>query len=212
MMLQVNPLEDCGKVPPAALLREKVYVSTAYIICAQNLCVSSINVGMSASLFYTRRNVYSLIRPKKGNGSLIAQPGHNVFLRETFLSHLGDHKIWQWKANTYGLPFTGNYSQKVTTTPESSGIFTSFPSCTGVKNPPANTGETRDVGSTPGSGRRGLPSLEEEMATHSSHYSCLENSMDRGVWWATVHGVTKSQIQLSAWACAHQWNIYGEVG
>ena len=28
-------------------------------------------------------------------------------------------------------------------------------------------------------------------------YSCLENSMDRGTWWATVHGVTKSQTQLS---------------
>ena len=33
--------------------------------------------------------------------------------------------------------------------------------------------------------------LEKQMATHSS-YSCLENSMDRGAWWATVHGVTKS--------------------
>ena len=29
-------------------------------------------------------------------------------------------------------------------------------------------------------------------------YSCLENPMDRGGWWATVHGVTKSQTQLSA--------------
>ena len=28
-------------------------------------------------------------------------------------------------------------------------------------------------------------------------YSCLENSMDRGTWWATVHGVTKGQTQLS---------------
>ena len=28
-------------------------------------------------------------------------------------------------------------------------------------------------------------------------YSCLENPMDRGDWWATVHGVTKSQTQLS---------------
>ena len=27
-------------------------------------------------------------------------------------------------------------------------------------------------------------------------YSCLENSMDRGVWWAMVHGVTKSQTKL----------------
>ena len=28
-------------------------------------------------------------------------------------------------------------------------------------------------------------------------YSCLENSMDRGAWWVTVHGVAKSQTQLS---------------
>ena len=34
------------------------------------------------------------------------------------------------------------------------------------------------------------------MATHSS-ISCLENSMDRGAWWATVHGVAESQTQLS---------------
>ena len=36
------------------------------------------------------------------------------------------------------------------------------------------------------------------MATHYAlQYSCLENSMDRGVWWAIVHGVTESQTQLS---------------
>jgi len=38
--------------------------------------------------------------------------------------------------------------------------------------------------------------LEKEMATHSS-ISCLDNSMDRETWWATVHGVTKSHTQLS---------------
>ena len=38
--------------------------------------------------------------------------------------------------------------------------------------------------------------MEEEMAT-PLQYSCLENPMDRGVWWATVHGVTKSQTRLS---------------
>ena len=38
-------------------------------------------------------------------------------------------------------------------------------------------------------------SLEEGMATHSSILG-LENPMDRGVWWATVHGVTKSQTRL----------------
>ena len=37
--------------------------------------------------------------------------------------------------------------------------------------------------------------LEKEMATHSS-ISCLKNPMDRGAWWATVPGVTKSQTQL----------------
>ena len=38
--------------------------------------------------------------------------------------------------------------------------------------------------------------LEKKMAT-PLQYSCLENPMDGGAWWATVHGVTKSQIQLS---------------
>ena len=38
--------------------------------------------------------------------------------------------------------------------------------------------------------------LEKEMAP-LSQYSCLENSMDRRAWWATVHGVAKSQMQLN---------------
>ena len=38
--------------------------------------------------------------------------------------------------------------------------------------------------------------LEKGRATHFSN-SCLENPMDRGAWWATVFGVTKSQTQLS---------------
>ena len=39
-------------------------------------------------------------------------------------------------------------------------------------------------------------SLEEEMTTHFSILS-WENPMDRGAWWATVHGITKSWTQLS---------------
>ena len=34
-------------------------------------------------------------------------------------------------------------------------------------------------------------------------YSCLENPMDRGAWWAAVHGVTKSQTQLSNFTSLH---------
>ena len=38
--------------------------------------------------------------------------------------------------------------------------------------------------------------LEEETATHSSQYSCLDSPLDRGAWRATVYGVTKSWTQL----------------
>ena len=67
-----------------------------------------------------------------------------------------------------------------------------------VKNLPANAGDIRDVssiledppGRSPGEGN-GYP----------LQYSCLENHMDRGAWWATVHGVTKlnqtEQLTLS---------------
>ena len=58
-----------------------------------------------------------------------------------------------------------------------------------VKNPPADAG---DPGSVPESGR----SLGEGN-DNPLQYSWLENSIDRGAWWATVHGVAKSQIRLS---------------
>ena len=38
--------------------------------------------------------------------------------------------------------------------------------------------------------------LEKGMAAHSIQYSCLENSMDRGDWWAAVHSAAKSQTRL----------------
>ena len=60
-----------------------------------------------------------------------------------------------------------------------------------VKNPPAKAGDTRDVGSIPGSGRS-----PGKGPGNPLQYSCLENPMDRGAWWATVHGVTKSPTQL----------------
>ena len=61
----------------------------------------------------------------------------------------------------------------------------------GVKNLPANAGDLRDVGLIPGSGRS-----PEGGRGNPLQYSCLENSMDRGAWWATVHGVSKSQTPL----------------
>ena len=73
-----------------------------------------------------------------------------------------------------------------------------------VKNPPANAGDTADVGSIPGSGRS-----PGERNGNPLQHSCLENPMDRGAWWPTVPGVTKSLTQPSdqttAAACAGRW-------
>ena len=60
----------------------------------------------------------------------------------------------------------------------------------GVKNSPADTGDIRDVGWIPGSGR--CPGGGQGS---SLQYSCLENPMDRGAWW-TVHGVSQSRTRL----------------
>ena len=62
-----------------------------------------------------------------------------------------------------------------------------LPGGSAVKNPPVNAGDTREVGLIPGSGRS-----SREGNGNSLQYSCLGNSMDRGAWRATVHGVTKS--------------------
>ena len=55
-----------------------------------------------------------------------------------------------------------------------------------VKNPPANAGDVRDMGLIPGGEHSNSPQC-----------SCLENPINRGAWWATVHGVAKSWTQLS---------------
>ena len=74
-----------------------------------------------------------------------------------------------------------------------------------VKNQPANAGDLRDRGSIvgiPGSGRSPGGGNGNPL-----QYSCLENPMDRGAWWATVRGVTKSQTHLNNSARMHTRNI-----
>ena len=66
-----------------------------------------------------------------------------------------------------------------------------------VKNLCANAGDVRDAGLIPGSGR----------STGGGHgnpleYSCLENPMDRGAWWAMGHRITESQAWLK-WLSTH---------
>ena len=61
-----------------------------------------------------------------------------------------------------------------------------------AKNMPVSARGVRDLSSIPGSGR-----FPGEGNGNPLHYSCLENPMDGGVWWAAVHGVAKSQTRLS---------------
>ena len=61
-----------------------------------------------------------------------------------------------------------------------------------VKNPPANAGDARDMGLIPGLGR------SAELGNGNPLWqSCLENPMDRGAWWATVHMAAENQTQLT---------------
>ena len=76
-----------------------------------------------------------------------------------------------------------------------------------IKNTPADAGDKRDTDSIPGSwrsseGRHGNP----------FHSSCLENSVDREAWWATVHRVTKGQtrpkwLSMQAWFCMGAYSV-----
>ena len=79
-----------------------------------------------------------------------------------------------------------NYQQRKAST-EAQGPAGGFPGGSVLKNPPADEGDTGDTVSISG--------LERSPGGGNGNplqYSCLENPMDRGVWWATIHGVSKS--------------------
>ena len=61
-----------------------------------------------------------------------------------------------------------------------------------VKNLPANAEDARDTGPVPELGK-----CPGKGNSNPLHCCCLENSMDRGAWQATVHGVAKSRAQLN---------------
>ena len=67
-----------------------------------------------------------------------------------------------------------------------------------IKNPSVNAGDIKDAGLTSGWGRSPGGGNGNPL-----QYSCLENPMDRGAWWPTVHGVAKSQRQLKQLSTQH---------
>ena len=80
------------------------------------------------------------------------------------------------------------YPKKPVNAPLKHIPITGFPDGSEIKNLPANAG---DSGVIPG-----LERFPGKGNGNPVQYSCLENPMDRGAWWATVHVVAKSQIQL----------------
>ena len=76
-----------------------------------------------------------------------------------------------------------------------SRYFIVFPGGSEGKASPCNAG---DLGSLPGSGRS-----PGEGNGNPLQYSCLQNPMDGGAWWATVHGVAKSRTRLSDFTLLH---------
>ena len=67
-----------------------------------------------------------------------------------------------------------------------------------VKNPPANAGDIRGVGSISGSGRSPGGGNGNPL-----RYSCLENPMDKGAWQSIVHRVAKSQTRPKQLSMQH---------
>ena len=104
-------------------------------------------------------------------------------------------------------------SRRILSKKDSSGISIRCPKKSSqvvlvVKNPSANAGDVRDTGSIPGLGRS-----SGEGNSNPPQYSCPGNPMDRGAWWVTGHGVTKTFGHDSATKqCQQQMNQFDLIG
>ena len=96
------------------------------------------------------------------------------------------------KIYVYDVDFESRYNlSKISSTElQLSRYSKGFSGDTVVNTPPANARDARDAGLIIGSGR-----YPWRRACNPLQYSCLENSMDRGAWRGTVHGLTQT------WTC-----------
>ena len=102
-------------------------------------------------------------------------------LLKIFIHMMVHHKVLLCKNTFYKDPNNGVINYQLISSWASQVVLV-------VKNLCTNAGDAREEGSVPGPGR--CPG--EENGT-PLQYSYLENPMDRGAWWATVHGAAKSQ-------------------
>ena len=80
-------------------------------------------------------------------------------------------------------------------------LHLSFPDGSVGKESTYDAGSTEDMSFVPGSGRSPGGGNDNPL-----HYSCLKNSMDRGVWWSRVHGIAKSDMTEHNWL--HFWSDF----
>ena len=109
----------------------------------------------------------------------------------TGVYRLKKHTYTQAKKKKCLLPFSLSLEASVLDCrlPFNFHFMMEFPGGSEVKASACNTG---DLGSIPGSGRS-----PREGNGNPFQYSCLENPMDGGAWWGTIHGVAKSQTRLT---------------
>ena len=99
--------------------------------------------------------------------------------------------LWLWLQNKSPVSSLLNISS-------TNYYYRAFAGDVVVKNQPVNAGDAGDLGSIFGLGRS--PGIGNG---NPIQYSCLDNSMDRGTWWVTVHGVAKSMTWLSTHTHTH---------
>ena len=126
-----------------------------------------------------------------------------LFWMRLWLKTMSLSKLWElvmdreaWSAASMGLQRVRHDWATELNWTELNAMASGSPGGSVVKNLPASTGDTRDVGSIAGSGRS-----PGEGHGNPLQNSCLENPLDRGDWQATVHGLAKSQAWLSDWVC-----------
>ena len=115
-----------------------------------------------------------------------------------------DSGSWWWAGRPGTLRFMGSQRVRHDWATELNWCTMACQVVLVIKNPPANAGDVKDTGLMPGSER-------SPRGGHGNplQYSCLENPMDKGAWWATVHRVTNNRTWpkwLSKHACT-KWIV-----
>ena len=117
-------------------------------------------------------------------------------LGEQFWSNLESTTAWEGGSRQRGnSKFIHSFHTGLLSAPD---VTASFPPWFRGKESACNAGDTGDAGSIPGSGRS-----PGEGHGNPLWYSCLENPMDRGAWWATVHWIAESETWLMDWENGH---------